>query len=144
MLALPNLASIELLPERNTFLLPAVRSEIYDELKLLNHHYNYYISLRVKAKQSLTVLIDRTMPDIKTLLLNRSTEPDRDKLCDFIRKYWHYDNITKMSENAFVKNYNNWAKGKSINLAKVRLEKFILLHLIVSQPYPRHCHLLNC
>ena len=102
-------------------------SEIYDELKLLNHHYNYYISLRVKAKQSLTVLLDRTMPDIKTLLLNRSTEPDRDKLCDFIRKYWHYDNITKMSENAFVKNYNHWAKGKRYQSSESKARKIYTL-----------------
>ncbi len=81
-------------------------SEIYDELKLLNNQYNNYITLRVKAKQTLTTLLDRTMHGIKTLLLNRSTEPDRDKLCDFVRKYWHFDNITNMSENAFIKSYN--------------------------------------
>ena len=85
-------------------------SEIYEELKLLNHQYNNYIVLRVRAKQSLTILLDRTMPGIKTMLLNYSKNPDRDKLCDFVRKYWHYDNITKMSESAFVKSYGSWAK----------------------------------
>ena len=64
-------------------------SEIYDELKLLNNQYHNYITLRVKAKQTLTTLLDRTMPGIKTLLLNNSIAPDRDKLCDFVRKYWH-------------------------------------------------------
>lgn len=85
-------------------------SEIYEELKLLNHQYNNYIVLRVRAKQSLTILLDRTMPGIKTMLLNYSKNPDRDKLCDFVRKYWHYDNITKMSESTFVKSYGSWAK----------------------------------
>lgn len=87
-------------------------SEIYEELKLLNHQYNNYIVLRVRAKQSLTILLDRTMPGIKTMLLNYSKNPERDKLCDFVRKYWHYDNITKMSESAFVKSYSSWAKKK--------------------------------
>ncbi len=102
-------------------------SEVYDELKLLNHHYHYYIALRVKAKQSLTILLDRTMPGIKTLLLNRSNEPDRDKLCDFIRQYWHYDKITKMSESAFIKSYNNWAKKKGYQSSDSKAKKIYAL-----------------
>ncbi len=101
--------------------------EIYDELRLLNRHYLNYISMRIKAKLTLTNLLDRTMPGIKTLLLNRSTEPDRDKLCDFIRKYWHFDNITKMSQNAFVKSYNTWAKDKGYQVSESKDEKVYAL-----------------
>ena len=82
-------------------------AQIYDELKLLNRQYLSYIIMRIRAKHNLTHLLDRTMPGIKTLLVNNSIAPDRDKLCDFVRKYWHFDNITKMSENAFIKNYRN-------------------------------------
>lgn len=102
-------------------------NEIYDELKLLNHQYHSYIEQRVKAKQSLTILLDRTMPGIKTLLLNRSIAPDRDKLCDFVRKYWHYDNITKMSESAFIINYENWAKKKGYQASESKAAKIYAL-----------------
>lgn len=38
------------------------------------------------------------MPKIKTLLPGtRSETPTRDKLCDFVREYILFDNITKMS-----------------------------------------------
>ncbi len=102
-------------------------SEIYEELKLLNHQYNNYIVLRVRAKQSLTILLDRTMPGIKTMLLNYSKNPDRDKLCDFVRKYWHYDNITKMSESAFVKSYNSWAKKMGYQSSERKAEQIYAL-----------------
>ena len=101
--------------------------EIYDELRLLNRHYHNYITLRVKAKQTLTTLLDRTMPGIKTLLLNNSIAPDRDKLCDFVRKYWHFDNITKMSENTFIKSYNSWAKKKGYQSSESKAKKIYAL-----------------
>lgn len=102
-------------------------NETYDELKILNHQYNSYIEQRVKAKQSLTILLDRTMPEIKTLLLNRSIAPDRDKLCDFVRKYWHFDNITKMSEDRFIKSYICWAKKKGYQASESKAAKIYAL-----------------
>ena len=42
--------------------------ETYQELKILNRQYLSYLSMRVKAKQGMTNLIDRTMPGIKTVL----------------------------------------------------------------------------
>ncbi|MEA5137237.1 MAG: hypothetical protein VB035_13980 [Candidatus Fimivivens sp.] len=60
----------------------------------------------------MTNLTDRTMPDVKTVLANRSDVPDKDNLCDFVRDYWHYDNITAMAEQEFIMVYNAWAKEK--------------------------------
>ena len=68
--------------------------------------------MRVKAKQAMTNLIVQTMPGIKTVIWNRSDVPDEDKLCDFVREYWHYDNITCMPEQDFIEYYNSWAKEK--------------------------------
>lgn len=81
----------------------------------------------MRAKQSLTILLDRTMPGIKTMLLNYSKNPDRDKLCDFVRKYWHYDNITKMSESAFIKSYNSWAKKKGYQSSERKAKQIYAL-----------------
>jgi transposase len=86
--------------------------EIYQELRNLSRQYLSYLSMRVKAKQTMTNLIDQTMPGIKTVLWNRSDVPDKDKLCDFVREYWHYDNVTCMPEQDFIEHYNSWAKEK--------------------------------
>lgn len=81
--------------------------ETYRQLKDLNRQYLTYLSMRVKAKQAMTNLTDRTMPGIKKVLWNRSDVPEKDKLCDFLRKYWHYYNITKMSEDRFISHYKH-------------------------------------
>ena len=76
--------------------------EIYAQLRLLGRQYAHYITIRVESKLALTDLLDRTMPGIKTLLSGkRSDEPTKDKLCDFVAEYWHFDNITKKSEAQF-------------------------------------------
>nr|WP_315024890.1 IS110 family transposase [uncultured Aminipila sp.] len=84
---------------------------LYNELKLLNRQYLNYIKIRINAKQTLTNLLDSTMPGIKTMFFNRSDTPNRDKLCAFVKEYWHYDNITKMSESAFTNHYLQWNKN---------------------------------
>lgn len=87
--------------------------EAYEELKLLGRQYAHYISIKIESKQVLTNLLDRTMPGIKKLLTsNRSDDPTKDKLSDFIEEYWHYDNITKRSETRFISDYCRWAKKK--------------------------------
>ncbi|WFR57153.1 IS110 family transposase [Anaerocolumna sp. AGMB13025] len=93
---------------------------IYEELKVLNKQYLSYLSMRVHAKQTLTNILDRTMPGIKTQLMNRSDVPDRDKLCDFVKEYWHFDNITCMTEPQFIISYNNWAKTNRYRVSTVK------------------------
>jgi transposase len=51
---------------------------IYGELRMLGRQYAHYISMRIKSKQVLTDLLDRTMPGIKSLLSSkRSEEPTK-------------------------------------------------------------------
>ena len=76
---------------------------------MLDRQYSHYI--KIESTISLSNLIDRTMPVIKTLLQSkRSDYPTKDKFCDFVEKYWHYDNITKTSENKFILSYSKWEK----------------------------------
>lgn len=103
--------------------------EIYRQLKDLNRQYLTYLSMRVKAKQAMTNLIDRTMPGIKTVLWNRSDVPEKDKLCDFVREFWHYDNLTKMSENGFISYYNTWAKKKGYRASTQKAKTIYALAL---------------
>ena len=83
--------------------------------------------MRIKAKNSLTNLLDRTMPDIKTLLHNRSEAPNKDKLCAFVKEYWHFDNITKMSEAMFTKSYVRWAKKNGYQAKEEKAQKIYAL-----------------
>jgi transposase len=85
-------------------------NEIYEELKILNRQYLSYLALRVNSKLTLVNLLDRTMPGIRTLLRTRSDVPDKDKLCAFASKYWHFDTIRKMSESRFADDYLKWVK----------------------------------
>ena len=87
--------------------------EVYKELKLLGRQYEQYVRLKVSCKIQLANLLDGVMPGIKTIL--QGTVPaysTKDKLCDFVEKYWHYDNIKKMSEKQFLSDYAKWTKKK--------------------------------
>ena len=87
--------------------------EVYEELKLLGRQYEQYVRLKVSCKIQLANLLDGVMPGIKTIL--QGTVPaysTKDKLCDFVEKYWHYDNIRWMSEKQFLSDYTKWTKKK--------------------------------
>ena len=87
--------------------------EIYKELKLLGRQYEQYVRLKVGCKIQLANLLDGVMPGIKSIL--QGTVPaysTKDKLCDFVEKYWHYDNIKKMSEKQCLSDYEKWTKRK--------------------------------
>ena len=87
--------------------------EIYKELKLLGRQYEQYVRLKVGFKIQLANLLDGVMPGTKSIL--QGTVPaysTKDKLCDFVEKYWHYDNIKKMSEKQFLSDYEKWTKRK--------------------------------
>ena len=89
---------------------------IYAELKLLGRQYRHYMRMRVESVLELTHLLDYTMPGIKTLLKGWNETNGKDKLGDFVEEYWHYDNITKKSEEQFIEKES--AKTDSLNQGK--------------------------
>ena len=101
---------------------------VYTELNMLGRQYSHYIKMKIESTISLTNLLDRTMPGIKTLLQSkRSDHPTKDKLCDFVEKYWHYDNITKTSENKFILSYSKWAKEKGYHQSESKAKSIYAL-----------------
>lgn len=86
--------------------------ECYAELKLLGRQYCHYMEMHVKSLLELTHILDYTMPGIKGKFQSWNEGSGKDKLGDFVEKYWHYDNITAMSEEEFVKDYGEWAKER--------------------------------
>lgn len=98
--------------------------DVYAQLRILGRQYAHYIKMKIESKLALTDLLDRTMPGIKTLLSGkRSEEPTKDKLSDFVEKYWHYDNITKKSESYFIRDYCCWAKKKGYHANEAKAKK---------------------
>jgi len=98
--------------------------DVYEELKFLGRQYSHYIRMKIESKLSLNGILDRTMPGIKKLLSGkRSDYPTKDKLSDFVEHYWHYDNITKLSEEEFIKSYQEWAKKKKYHASESKARK---------------------
>ena len=81
----------------------------YEELKLLEQQYRHYMRLHVASLQSLTHLLDFTMPGIKELLNAFDKYNGRHKLGDFVEKYWHFELIKCKTREEFIKEYNEWA-----------------------------------
>ena len=86
--------------------------ESYAELKLLSQQYRHYMNQHICGLLELTHMLDYTMPGIKELLNSFNEANGKDKLSDFVDKYWHYDEIKKMSKEEFIDDYNKWAKEK--------------------------------
>jgi transposase len=102
--------------------------ETYEELKLLGRQYAHYITIKIESKLALSSILDRTMPGIKRLLQGkRSDLPTKDKLSDFVAEYWHYDNITSMSEEEFLSDYCRWAKEKGYHRSQKKSKEIYLM-----------------
>lgn len=97
--------------------------KLYSELKLLGRQYMHYMRMRVESVLSLTHLLDYTMPGIKELLNGWNEASNKDKLSDFVEKYWHFDNITRMSEEEFINDYAEWAKSKGYHTSPKKASK---------------------
>ena len=100
---------------------------LYEELKLLGRQYTNYIEMRVAALNRLHGLTDQTAPGIEQLLQSHCTNKAKNKLCDFISIFWHYDIITKKSEKAFVTAYNTWAKKQGYRPSESNAKKIYAL-----------------
>jgi transposase len=80
-------------------------NSVYSELKCLSRQYYQYLNLRIGAKINFINILDNAMPDIIKHL-------DGQKLYDFTKKYWHYDNISSKSFNQFDKTFKTFIKKK--------------------------------
>ncbi|MBR4067380.1 MAG: IS110 family transposase [Clostridia bacterium] len=87
------------------------QQEIYEDLRLLGRQYQHYIGQKIRNRQNLVCLLERTMPGVCGLLQSSHTgQNGKDKLLDFVEEYWHWDNVTTMNEEDFVVSYRNWAR----------------------------------
>ena len=96
--------------------------EIYAELKILGRRYRYYMDLHVKTLQELTYILDYVMPGIKKMFKSWNETSNKDKLSDFVERFWHFDLITSMSMEDFTVEYLMWAKEKKYHQSKSKAE----------------------
>lgn len=101
--------------------------EIYAELKLLGRRYRYYMELHVKALQELTHILDYVMPGIKKMFNSWNEANGKDKLSDFVERFWHFDLITSMSLEKFTEEYLVWAKEKKYHRSRSKAEAVYIL-----------------
>lgn len=73
------------------------------------------------------------MPGIKGLLQNHTNSSGNNKLCDFVTKYWHFDNITMKSQKQFINSYISWAKKKGYHPSEA---KAIKIYAIAKEGIP--------
>lgn len=100
---------------------------VYAELRLLGRQYRFFMESRIEHLLNLTHLLDYTMPCLKTMFRGWREDTGKDKLCDFVEEYWHYDNITKKSEKQFVNSYVRWAKKKGYHQSESKALKIYSL-----------------
>ena len=97
--------------------------EIYAELKLLGRRYRSYMELHVKSLLELTHVLDYVMPGIKKLFNSWDEASNKDKLSDFVERFWHFDLITSLSLEEFTEEYLAWAKEKKYHQSRSKAEK---------------------
>lgn len=96
---------------------------VYSELRLLGRQYRGYMKLRVENMLELTHMLDYTMPGIKTLFCSWNKTSGKDKLADFVDEYWHFDNITKLSEEEFIQSYSSWSNKNKYRQSEAKAKQ---------------------
>lgn len=95
-------------------------SELARMINRLDKDAKVVMESRIEHLLNLAHLLDYTMPGVKACFSGWSESSGKDKLCDFVEEYWHYDNITKRSEKKFVEHYQKWAKKKGYQFSETK------------------------
>ena len=101
--------------------------ERYAELKMLSQQYHHYMELHISSLQDLTHLLDYTMPGIRNQFTGWKEASNRDKLGDFVQRFWHYDLIKCYSEAEFIEEYAKWAKEKKYHQSPAKAKEIYAL-----------------
>ena len=96
-----------------------IQDDNYYQLQLLGRQYSHYMEMRIKEYLYFYSILEQVLPGIKKLVNSMNpTKFERDKLLDFVEKYWHFDIILEFSEYEFVEDYLNWCREKGYQASK--------------------------
>lgn len=109
------------------------QEDAYAELRLLGRQYRFYMESRIDQLLNLTHLLDYTMPGLKNCFSGWNEYSGKDKLCDFVEEYWHYDKITKYSESKFAERYQKWTKKKGYRFSE---KKAVQIYRLAKEGIP--------
>ena len=87
----------------------------------MGRQYRHYMRMRVESvigTDASAGLYDAW--DQENLLKGWNETNGKDKLSDFSEEYWHYDNITRQSEEEFADSYLEWEKGRDTIAARTK------------------------
>lgn len=114
-----------------------VDEENYRVLKELNRNYQHYMDLRINQMNFIDQTIHQTFPGIKNLIPHGSGDFSKDKLLDFLEKWWHKDLVLEKTEEEFVEEYKTWAKEKRYhpNVDKAKAIYSLAEDSISTQPF---------
>ena len=120
-----------------------VNDRIYTELRLLGRQYYRFMQTHVKHVQELTHLLDYTAPGLKAMFNSWNEHSNRDKLSDFVERFWHFDLITSLSREEFVEQYLLWQKKRNTIRADLKQKRLMTWPLMVFPHYPPILHPRN-
>ena len=100
---------------------------VYESLWILSRQYLHYTRVLTISKLSLLTLLDQTMPGIADKMRLSAEATGKDKLRDFVENFWHYDNITRMTEKQFIRAYEKWAKKKGYRFSEAKAKDIYCL-----------------
>jgi len=98
-------------------------TDVYSELRTLSRQYSSTVSMLIRAKNNFNILTNEVMPGIDSLIVNT----DSDRLVSFVEHYWHYDNITKLTEKRFVSSLFAWQKKKGYHISEAQAKAIYAL-----------------
>lgn len=97
--------------------------DAYKPMRMLSRDYLSYDSPATMLTQKLDHILDLTMPGIKAEFTGYDSATGVDRLSDFVKEFWHYDCITKLSYKKFEEKFNKWAKKKKYRPRKSKPTK---------------------
>lgn len=107
---------------------------VYQQMNYLLRWYQETMKQRIALLQELNGITERTLPGIKAAgIVHGKASDSKDMLLDFVSTFWHYDQITAMSENAFKKRYLKFASKKGHRLS---LEKATTIYRLAKDGIP--------
>lgn len=74
----------------------------------------------VALQNNLISLADKVFPGVNELFTSPERADGHQKWVDFITTFWHFECISRVSENAFVERYGKWCKRMGYNFSAAK------------------------
>ncbi len=91
------------------------------------------MDLRINQMNFIDQTVNQTFPGIKKLIPHASGDFSKDKLLDFLEKWWHKNLVLEKPEEKFIEDFKNWAKEVDTILMLIKLNPYTSSQRKVSQ-----------